>query len=532
MKKNLLFFALIFGINCWAQEYHPLLDCTDRKEASWSLLGFSTYWYNDIGDTTINNIVYRKWQFNSETESRLGVLIREDTLERKVYTYDLWNEKEDLLYDFSLYFKEEYVLPNGITYIVSDIDSIETCQGMRARWHFDGPGPGFVVVESIGSLEGLLSPYYANISDPVGSTLCIFNQCEKIFGDDCVPHERWHNESIYQNYTICQGEVVFMGDTIFTNAGSHEYFSQGTEQECPTTYFIEIEIVQDDTTIVNLEYCQGSSVEYNGQIYDSEGVYFFTSSNSSGCDSTIQLDVREIGLDTTYLTVESCDSYNYQDEQLQESGQYEFLISSPSVCDTVLILNLVINTSIEQFISPEFCEGQSIVFGDVVIYDDTPTEIYLTNMAGCDSVLNINPILYNAVTVEESIDLCEGDFVEVDGQVIADMGTYTFNYTSDNGCDSTYILNITIVPSSDPNCVNSSDQLLEDMISVYYSQAHIHIQTEHTLSQVIVYDISGRVLTTSNSNKSVSFEPNTSGLYVVSVLTDDGHRINKKLFIQ
>lgn len=531
MKYYLLFVALIFGINSWAQEYHPLLECTDRKEASWSLIGSTTYWYNDIGDTTINNVIYRKWQFNSETESRLGVLIREDTLERKVYTYDTWNEKEDLLYDFSLYLKEEYVLPNGISYLVSDIDSIETCQGMRARWHFDGPGPGFVVVESIGSLEGLRSPYYANISDPVGSTLCIFNKCEKMFGDDCSPHPRWNNEAVYETYAICEGESIMVHDSIISTEGTYEFLVQDPEQSCPTPYFIDVELYSTFTTEVSIEFCQGSSVDFNNQTYSSAGTYYVNEVSTLGCDSIIQLEVREIELDTMQLTVESCDSYVYQGEQIFESGQYEFILPSSTACDTIVQLDLRILDSYEEFLSPQICEGDSFVIGDVAIYDDTPTVIFETNSVGCDSVIYINPMLLPVTNSQESIEICEGESISIAGQMISTSGTYVITSTGSNSCDSIHTIDLTVLPENDPLCFSSTENVLEEEVNIYFTSPYLHVDIEHGIKYVSVHNISGQLITEVYSSNQIALPSSSSGIYIVTLLTMEGDWVRKKVFV-
>jgi hypothetical protein len=132
----------------------------------WSL------WYNGIGetyyngDTVINNKMYHKLYqkirniFCSQIieQTYYAGALREDTINKKVYSMDSWQNEEHLLYDFTL--QPGDMLPYSSGAIVDFIDTIITNDGIkRSRWNVSGGYYSSAVIEGIGGTHGLLSNY-------------------------------------------------------------------------------------------------------------------------------------------------------------------------------------------------------------------------------------------------------------------------------------------------------------------------------------------------------------------------------------
>ena len=130
----------------------------------WSL------WYNGIGetfykgDTIINNKKYHRLYQNIRNNFCSRVIegtgycaaLREDTINRKVYSISYGENDEHMLYNFNL--KPGDTLPYSGGAIIDFIDTLVTNDGVRrSRWNVTGEYYSAAVIEGIGGTHGLLS---------------------------------------------------------------------------------------------------------------------------------------------------------------------------------------------------------------------------------------------------------------------------------------------------------------------------------------------------------------------------------------
>lgn len=83
--------------------------------------------------------------------------------------------------------------------------------------------------------------------------------------------------------------------------------------------------------------------------------------------------------------------------------------------------------------------GQSI--NDAGVYYDS-----LTTVAGGDSVYIMNIYILQSYEMELNGYICQGDSFNWMGSSYSNTGTYYVNYSTACGCDSTYVLNLTVIP--------------------------------------------------------------------------------------
>jgi gliding motility-associated-like protein len=120
-------------------------------------------------------------------------------------------------------------------------------------------------------------------------------------------------------------------------------------------------------------------------------------------------------------------------------------IVSVNGCSDTFYATYTLNSSSVTYLSATACNGQGVMFAGIpraqagVYYDTIPN-------AFCDSVvvlyLSTSGTTYNFVTRP----LCAGDSVRVGNHIYKTAGTYRDTLTSVSGCDSIYILNLTVVP--------------------------------------------------------------------------------------
>jgi surface protein len=89
---------------------------------------------------------------------------------------------------------------------------------------------------------------------------------------------------------------------------------------------------------------------FNGQTLTSSGVYYITFMNVNGCDSIITLNLT-INSSSSTLNVTTCPSYFFNGQTLTSSGVYYDTLMNVNGCDSIITLNLTIsfpNTSVTQ----------------------------------------------------------------------------------------------------------------------------------------------------------------------------------------
>ncbi len=135
-----------------------------------------------------------------------------------------------------------------------------------------------------------------------------------------------------------------------------------------------------------------------------------------------------------------CDSFTWHGQFFDHSVDTMWRKSNEDGCDSVFILHLTVNKSVEKSIDTIVCN--SLVW-DSVVYNSTGnyTKTYFT-MHGCDSTVTVNLTVYKSV--ERLIDTTVCDLFEWDGAVYDSTSEYTKTYSTMHGCDSIVTLNLTV----------------------------------------------------------------------------------------
>jgi hypothetical protein len=144
------------------------------------------------------------------------------------------------------------------------------------------------------------------------------------------------------------------------------------------------------------------------------------------------------------------DSYPFNGTSYNTEGTYSTLLSSVTTgCDSTAILNLSV-IAVSSVINDTICEGDTYYFNGQPYTEEKDTVIFLGGGAGaCNNVrlqLKLKkasePVIYN-----ESI--CIGNSYEFYGNTYFTGGTYIAHLVNAVGCDSTVVLNLTVLaPSS------------------------------------------------------------------------------------
>ncbi len=248
-------------------------------------------------------------------------------------------------------------------------------------------------------------------------------------------------DSIGMQTTACN-EYIWKDDTL-KNTGIYRYDTLNI-YGCDSTVTLDLTINKSSDSNLKITSCD--SYIWHDSSYTQSGIYRFDTINSVGCDSSVTLDLTLNSSSSTTLEKSACESYIWHDSSYTQSGIYRFDTLNATGCDSTVTLNLTIVDRIENLDTMYICQGDTIEIFDSEIWDETLVSKTFISQKGCDSIQNIQVVVKSLPegTITESI--CEGDSIFVVNRWISEQGTYTFHKENAGECDSLYNVNITLRP--------------------------------------------------------------------------------------
>ena len=221
-----------------------------------------------------------------------------------------------------------------------------------------------------------------------------------------------------------------------------------------------ITVTQDTTFTANFErnisrqeiydtICEGTTYDFHGRNLTQAGTYSDTLQTINGCDSVIvlTLSVNHVYHDT--INVEICEGSVYPENgfNVNEAGTYTQTLQTINGCDSIITLNLTVNSALTSIIDAEICEGTTysengFEHSEAGTYTQT-----LQTSNGCDSIVTLNLSMKPNSMTTFTATVCEGTVYTENGFNASETGIYTRTMESANGCDSTITLDLTVNPS-------------------------------------------------------------------------------------
>jgi len=236
--------------------------------------------------------------------------------------------------------------------------------------------------------------------------------------------------------------------------------------------------------------CAGDTYSFGGQSLSTAGEYEYTEENG-GCVTITKLDLL-ISPTNTDVEIEICegDVYMMGTEEYDTSGDYTQTLTTSSGCDSVVNLML---TVVDEFTLTEFaatvCNGENYDWGTNTYSESGAYEVLLTSQFGCDSMVLLNLTVLPALEETISITACEEEFYVFGTSNYIEPGTYSNTFVTANGCDSTVTMQLSFAPTS---------YYLEEEIC----QGQIYLFGEDTLTTAGTYD--GEVILNSGCEVAVN----------------------------
>ena len=309
---------------------------------------------------------------------------------------------------------------------------------------------------------------FANVATDVAGTFTHERHVDTRFGCDSTVFLTLTVKPVYELRfvdTICLGNPYQLHDfdTLPTTVGTHTVVRRlQTTQGCDSVRVLTLTVNPTYNHDVYASICQGDVYTYNNVDYSTPSVYPVMLTTVNGCDSLVNLHLT---VNPTYSyeeTASTCDNVPYVWEGHANvtipttEGSYVLWDSLQTVnhCDSVYKLNLTVNPTylipmtdvVCSYELPYQWRGRSIEAAGVY-YDSLKTAV------GCDSVymltLTVNPAYYS----EMSATTCDNVPYVWNGHanvtIPTEEGTYTIwdSLQTVNHCDSVFKLTLTVNPT-------------------------------------------------------------------------------------
>jgi hypothetical protein len=230
---------------------------------------------------------------------------------------------------------------------------------------------------------------------------------------------------------------------------------------CDSTITLNLTISTDEATTEDVTACGSYTWSANGQTYTANGTYVETLTNINGCDSVVTLNLTISTTAATTQNESACDSYTWSanGQTYTSSGTYVETVTSSTGCDSTVTLNLTINIPTTGSESATSCDTYTWGANGQTYTSSGTYTATLLNAAGCDSVITLNLTINNSeIGATETVSACNSYLWTVNGQTYTSSGTYTSTLTNVNGCDSLVTLDLTVgVTNSGSESITSCD---------------------------------------------------------------------------
>ncbi|MBK7428111.1 MAG: hypothetical protein IPI60_14340 [Saprospiraceae bacterium] len=143
------------------------------------------------------------------------------------------------------------------------------------------------------------------------------------------------------------------------------------------------------------------------------------------------------------------ESVNYFGQTYNQSGVYTLNPYDGIHCDSIILLDLNV---IDTFYSESYatiCQGEEYYFHGQSFTEAGSHPVVFPNSQGCDSTymlhLTVNPSYSDTITTS----ICDGEFYDFHGDMISTSGTYDIAFQTIQGCDSLFTLHLTVHPTAE-----------------------------------------------------------------------------------
>ena len=230
------------------------------------------------------------------------------------------------------------------------------------------------------------------------------------------------NDTTQIDTTICYGETLQVGDTLLTQSGHREFYTLRPDGLL-TWNIVDLTILGPQSSSMYVSICQGDTFTYEGGSYATAGVYIDTLQNYIGCDSVVTLHLTINPVYDYTIVAGICASERYEENNFSAdtTGVYVQYLTSIHGCDSIVRLDLTVHPEYDSTIVARICQGNAYQENG---FDETEAGEYtlrLQSEFGCDSVIHLQLSVDSVETTYYYDTICQGDSYTWRNEVYAPM---------------------------------------------------------------------------------------------------------------
>ena len=215
-------------------------------------------------------------------------------------------------------------------------------------------------------------------------------------------------ESTNLTAAICEGSSYTENGFNVSEAGTYTQNLQ-TVNGCDSIVTLTLTVNPVESTNLTAAICEGSAYTENGFNVSEAGTYTQTLQTINGCDSIVTLTLTVNPIENTTLSATICEGSAYTENgfNVNEAGTYTQNLQTVDGCDSIVTLNLIVNPTYNITIDASINEGETYEENG---FSESEAGTYVHTLQsefGCDSLITLN------LTVNSSLNDVVANAIEV-----------------------------------------------------------------------------------------------------------------------
>ena len=261
----------------------------------------------------------------------------------------------------------------------------------------------------------------------------------------------------YDTVTICSDDLPYLWHGMTLTSAGERQDNHVTVNYCDSIYHLTLFVNPSFHLTETASACDYDlPYLWHGQSLTVSGTYYDTLTTINGCDSTVTLNFT---VNPSSFVAEAdtvCDTelpYLWRGMFLSAAGTYYDTVPNNYGCNDVYEMQLTVNQSNAITIYDTICQGgQYTAYGFDTLTTQPGTvygQLSLTNAVGCDSLVTLVLQVMPTYLFETDAATCDNVPYEWHGGEYSVAGDYYDSLTTVYGCDSVFVLHLTVNPTYD-----------------------------------------------------------------------------------
>ncbi|MFK7810523.1 MAG: gliding motility-associated C-terminal domain-containing protein, partial [Saprospiraceae bacterium] len=275
--------------------------------------------------------------------------------------------------------------------------------------------------------------------------------------------------------TLCEGGEIIINGTLYNadNVMGSDTFPEGSFTGCDSIVNINIVFLPNSINVIDTMLCIGEDLIINNITYNNNnlsGMDTLFGANHLGCDSILDVTISYFLLSENTIDTTLCDGESFVWNNVTYPPTETMVTDviaggSFTGCDSTLTINISHYAPAIFILDTMLCLGEELeLHGTIFNEDNLSGDVLLEgeSATGCDSTISVTLGYYLLAASSESMTICEGDTIFWNGQSLTTTGIYEelLIGQSYQGCDSTDIMDLTVVSPSDLGFANAGNDLI------------------------------------------------------------------------